>query len=86
MTAHFLMTLLKYGLCRRMYLGGSQMKALSISAGYAVGYDLAFPINSIWNSAPHTTSLNKILNSQPYRDIQNTALLTPGLQYRSYLH
>jgi len=53
-----------------MNLGGSQLKPLSYPSEYAVGYDSAFPIYSTRNSVLDTTSLNKILNSQHYRDIQ----------------
>jgi hypothetical protein len=67
-----------------MNFGGSLLKPLSFPAEYAVGYDLAFPINSTRNSALDTTSLYKILKSQYYRDIQNTAILKLGLQYRLY--
>ena len=43
-----------------------------------------FSAPSFWNSALDTTSLNKILNSQHYRGVQNTAILKMGLQYPSY--
>jgi hypothetical protein len=82
--AHLLMTLLKYGSCLHINLGGSQLKPLLFPTEHAVGYDLAFPIYSTRNSALDTTSLNKILNSQHYRDVQNNTIFKLGLQYRSY--